>query len=96
MSLKIILTAVLSSCISLLHAQNTGKISGKILDKISMNPLIGATVLLDGNTKGMGAVIDINGPFICSIRHQLLANQLYRITSNYHLIDIKCLSLDLT
>jgi outer membrane receptor protein involved in Fe transport len=39
-------------------AQSTGKISGKITDKKSGETLIGATVLIDGTTKGTAANIE--------------------------------------
>ncbi len=62
MSRKILLSfAFLFFFSSLLHAQTTGKISGKIIDKKDGLPLIGVNVLLEGTT--WGAATDINGDF---------------------------------
>ncbi len=46
---------------ALLHAGTTGKIAGKILDKSTGEPLIGANVLIIGST--MGASTDADGNF---------------------------------
>ncbi|WDF55423.1 TonB-dependent receptor [Mucilaginibacter sp. KACC 22063] len=50
--------------INALYAQTTGKISGKIADKKTGESLIGATVLIQGTTKG--AATDVNGNYILS------------------------------
>ena len=44
-----------------IFAQNNGRISGKIVDKLSQKPIIGATVLLDNSSKGTSA--NENGEF---------------------------------
>lgn len=45
---------------SLIFAQSTGKIAGKIIDKKTGESLIGATVLIEGSAKGTAANIDGN------------------------------------
>lgn len=47
---------------NLLYAGTTGKIAGKVLDKDTGEPLIGATVLIEGTT--LGAATDIDGYFV--------------------------------
>lgn len=45
----------------LLHAQ-TGKISGRVLDRESKEPLIGANVAIEGTT--LGGITDVNGAYV--------------------------------
>ena len=54
-------TLFLSAGLSILSIAQTGKISGKIIDASSGEALIGATVLLEGTSKGAAA--DIEGNF---------------------------------
>lgn len=54
--------ALLLAAGSSVHSQETGTISGKILDKSNNEPLIGANVLVVG-TK-MGAISDLDGNFM--------------------------------
>ena len=46
---------------SVLWAQNTGAISGRVMDAQSQFPLEGATVVIDGTT--LGVVTDLEGYF---------------------------------
>lgn len=46
---------------ALLNAQNNGILSGKIIDKITQQPLSGANVMIEGSSKGV--VADSNGVF---------------------------------
>lgn len=48
-------------CVSGLFAQTTGKISGKVTDEKSSNPLPGVNVILEGTSKG--AATDENGQY---------------------------------
>jgi hypothetical protein len=45
-------------------AQNTGKITGKVTDRISGEPLVGATVTLRGSNSS--TITDNNGAFTLS------------------------------
>ena len=47
--------------ITLVHAQNSGSLSGRILDLQSQQPLPGATLILEGT--GIGVVTDEEGYF---------------------------------
>jgi TonB-dependent receptor len=47
-----------------LYAQSTGKISGKIIDQKTSETLIGATVSIEGTTKGVAT--DVEGKYILS------------------------------
>ena len=49
-------------CGSVLYAGTTGKISGKLIDKTTQEPLIGANVVLKGTS--MGASSDIDGNYM--------------------------------
>jgi TonB-dependent receptor len=53
---------LISLAINTVYAQSTGKISGKITDKNTGEALIGATVLIQGSTKGAAA--DVNGGYL--------------------------------
>jgi TonB-dependent receptor len=53
---------IVISSINSVKAQSTGKISGKITDKKTGETLIGATVLVQGSTKG--AATNVNGNYI--------------------------------
>lgn len=44
-----------------IFAQNNGRISGKIVDKLTQKPIIGASIVLDNSSKGTSA--DANGTF---------------------------------
>ncbi|MCB9247554.1 MAG: carboxypeptidase-like regulatory domain-containing protein [Ignavibacteriales bacterium] len=56
------LLILLLSISSLVIAQNSGKISGTVVDKASGDPLPGANVLLDGTS--MGAATTFEGEYI--------------------------------
>jgi outer membrane receptor for ferrienterochelin and colicin len=59
---KIVLTLLLSMFgVLYVFAGNTGKIAGKIVDSKSKEPIIGASVLIDGTV--MGAASDLDGNF---------------------------------
>ncbi|MCI0514759.1 TonB-dependent receptor, partial [candidate division KSB1 bacterium] len=45
-----------------IHAANYGKISGKVFDKETGEPLIGASVLIEGTQ--LGAATDLSGKFV--------------------------------
>jgi len=47
--------------LSLLPAQTTGKIAGRVIDKETKEPLIGANVFIEGSS--VGAATDLNGEF---------------------------------
>ena len=58
-----IITALFIFFISLkAFAADTGKIAGKVVDATTKEPLVGATVLIEGSS--MGASTDINGNFV--------------------------------
>ncbi|MDP3929799.1 MAG: TonB-dependent receptor [Bacteroidota bacterium] len=60
---KNLIYVLLFACIpSLLFAQNTGSISGKVQDKNTQELLIGASVFLEGTTQG--ALTDAEGRFV--------------------------------
>ena len=56
-------TLIIAFCLSFFygHAQNTRDISGVIKDKTTNQPLLGASILIEGTSKG--ATTDINGTF---------------------------------
>lgn len=65
MSKKLLLAVFAIFTISLnLAAQETGKISGKIIDQKSSETLIGASINIDGSTQGTAA--DVEGNYILS------------------------------
>ncbi len=47
--------------LSVLHAQNTGSLTGTVKDKLTQEALIGATIKLDGSD--LGAATDVDGNF---------------------------------
>src|SRR5688572_2857286 len=61
-NLYIIYTLLLLLFPATIFAQVTGNISGTVKDKNTQEPIIGATVLLEGT--GLGAVVDTDGQFI--------------------------------
>lgn len=58
----IYLSILLSLMPSILYAGTTGKISGKVTDSDSGEPLIGINIILEGTT--LGAASDVDGHFI--------------------------------
>lgn len=56
-----ILTLSLSFFSQIANAQNSGSISGKVIDKLTQKPLLNTNVILEGTTKG--AVADSSGVF---------------------------------
>ncbi len=58
---KILFTLIASLFINLLYAQNTGAITGVVLDKTTLQPLPGASLQLEGISKG--TVADSTGKF---------------------------------
>jgi len=54
--------AVLILSLTVAHAQESGRIAGLVLDKVSEEPLPGANVLLEGTT--IGAASDLNGEYL--------------------------------
>lgn len=58
--LLIILLTILTT--SYLWAGTTGKLTGKVIDKKSKEPLISVNILIDGTT--LGAATDINGNYV--------------------------------
>ena len=63
MSKELILTILFGIYICSLQAQNAGIIKGRVTDNNTKEPLIGATVVLDGTTNSKGAITDLNGNF---------------------------------
>lgn len=59
-SFRIIL-AILLTYTALVYAGTTGKISGKVIDADTKEPLVGVTVMIEGTT--LGAATDIEGEF---------------------------------
>ena len=59
---KRILIAVLCMLFPVAAMAQTGKISGKILDRETGEPLIGANVIVEGTERG--AASNINGEFV--------------------------------
>jgi hypothetical protein len=53
---------VLAVGVSLLYAGTTGKITGRITDAATGEPLVGATIVIKGTT--MGAAADIAGNYV--------------------------------
>jgi outer membrane receptor protein involved in Fe transport len=64
MSLKRLFLIILLVCVavSISFAQTTGKITGRVVDKESKEPLIGVNILLEGTT--IGASTDIDGKYL--------------------------------
>ncbi len=59
-----VVVLILSLHFTVLVAGTTGKISGKITDEKSGEPVVGANILLVGRT--IGAATDVNGEFVIS------------------------------
>jgi outer membrane receptor protein involved in Fe transport len=64
MLLKRFIFSVFIVCVfgSLVFAQTTGKISGRVIDKESKEPLIGVNIMLDGTS--IGSSTDIDGRYL--------------------------------
>ena len=60
---ELIFTILFGISSSLLLAQNTGRIKGKIIDNNTKEPLIGAAVILMGTSDLEGVITDQNGNF---------------------------------
>ena len=58
----------LFASIGLIFAGTTGKISGKVLDKQTGEPLAGANVVIQGST--MGAAVDLEGDYYIIVKHR--------------------------
>ena len=77
--------AVMMCAATLLHAQTTGKIAGKVTDQEAHVPLPGANVLIESTTRG--AATDVNGEFfiinvapgVYTLRAQMLGYETVRI-----------------
>lgn len=54
--------AVLILSLTVAHAQESGRVIGLVLDKVSEEPLPGANILLEGTT--IGAASDLNGEYL--------------------------------
>ncbi len=54
--------AVLCVCLGVANASNTGKVSGKVIDAETGQPLPGANVILEGTT--LGSSTDIDGRYV--------------------------------
>jgi len=54
--------AVLILSLTVAHAQESGRIGGLVLDKVSEEPLPGANILLEGTTTGASS--DLNGEYL--------------------------------
>jgi TonB-dependent receptor len=61
-ALSIIALVVLTLCAGNLFAQNTARIAGKVFDQKTNETLIGATVSIQGTTKG--AATDVDGHYV--------------------------------
>lgn len=59
---KLILILIISFTPSYIWAGTTGKLTGKVTDKNTKEPLIGVNVLVEGTT--LGAATDINGSYV--------------------------------
>ena len=84
---KITFLLFLSSCFA--FSQNTGGLSGRILDIKSQQPLEGATLILEGTN--LGTVTDANGFFsindIPSKSYNVVASYLgYETATQYNII----------
>lgn len=55
------ITIVIIFCIASVYGQNTGKLSGTVIDKTNNEPLYGATILVTGTT--LGAATDLKGDY---------------------------------
>ncbi|MVN90095.1 TonB-dependent receptor [Mucilaginibacter aquatilis] len=58
---KLTVCLLLTASFSLAHAQSTGKLTGKITDQKTGEALIGASILVEGSTRG--AATNVNGEY---------------------------------
>jgi TonB-dependent receptor len=60
--LRFIFPAVLMLTLTIAHAQESGRVAGLVLDRVSGDPLPGANIFLEGTT--IGASSDMNGEYL--------------------------------
>ncbi len=94
LSVFLLLSFWLSFPTGIAYAGDTGKIAGKVIDAATKQPLIGATVVIEGTS--LGAATDINGRYVIldlhpgtySLRASAVGYQSEEIKNNEVSIDL--------